>query len=329
MGWHKSGQLLSEEQVARFKREGFLAIDVPVVDPAEVALIKQSLTDLFSRRVGWEEGAQYDHVGINVDRDTDQSMPQMIDPSAYATALRRITFRKQALALAQQLLGPTAFESFEHALLKPAHVGPETPWHQDEAYRVDPAFEYQQLSIWMPTDDVNLENGCMQYVPLDRQPALLAHAPLNGDSRRHALECVGDFDPKDAVACPIPAGGITIHSGLTLHYAGTNTSGRPRYAYVLGFETPPVLNVELGKRAFPWQSTRSTANWQRRRAWIMRGGFFRLLVRKARRSGDFSPQHLAQLLRRGFRYVVRIIWRPHVDNPIATPAPSETDGRPT
>jgi ectoine hydroxylase-related dioxygenase (phytanoyl-CoA dioxygenase family) len=329
MWGYKTGQFLSDEQVAHFRKDGFLAIDVPVADPAEVALIKRSLTDLFSRRAGWEEGAQYDHVGINDDRDSDQSMPQMIDPSAYATSLRRLKYRKQALAIAQQLLGPTAFESFEHALLKPALVGPETPWHQDEAYRVDPAFEYQQLSIWLPTDDVHADNGCMKYIPLSRHPDLLEHAPLHGDSRRHALECTDNFDPNDAVFCPIPAGGIAIHSGLTLHSAGANTTNLPRYAYVLGFETPPVLNVELSKRAFPWQSTRSTANWMRRRAWMMRGGFFKLLVRKARRSGNFGPRHVWQLLLRGFRYVVRIVWRPHVNPPAPTPTATRTDGRPS
>jgi ectoine hydroxylase-related dioxygenase (phytanoyl-CoA dioxygenase family) len=306
MAMGKSQQTLSAAQVARFHEEGFLSVDVPLAQPAEIALIKSSLTDLFSSRAGWNEGAQYDHVGLNLDRDSDQSLPQIIEPSSYASALRRLEFRNQALAIAKQLLGPNAAESFEHAILKPANVGPETPWHQDEAYRVDPAFEFQQLSIWMPTDDVTVENGCMQYIPRYANQDLLAHEPLNGDSRRHALVCSDGFNPKDAVACPIPAGGITIHSGLTLHYSGPNSSNLPRYAYVLGFETPPVLNVELGKRAFPWQSSRTTANWQRRRAWMMRGGFFKLLIRKARRSGSFSPQGVLLLVRRGIRYIVRV-----------------------
>jgi hypothetical protein len=55
----------------------------------------------------------------------------------------------------------------------------------------------------------------------------------------HGLE-VDDPDrhAEYAVACPVPAGGCTMHASYTLHYAGPNTSPRPRRAYILIFRAP-------------------------------------------------------------------------------------------
>lgn len=44
-----------------------------------------------------------------------------------------------------------------------------------------------------------------------------------------------DVDPKGAVACPLPAGGMTIHQPKTLHYTGPNRTNTPRRAYILFF----------------------------------------------------------------------------------------------
>ena len=94
------------------------------------------------------------------------------------------------------------------------------------------------------------------------------------------MECCGGFDPADAVPCPLPAGGCTVHFGRTLHGAGPNRSEAPRYAYVLIFNVPPVENVD-GK-SFPWLQNKNTARMQRSRQWLQHGGKFVNLWRQVR-----------------------------------------------
>jgi ectoine hydroxylase-related dioxygenase (phytanoyl-CoA dioxygenase family) len=73
-----------------------------------------------------------------------------------------------------------------------------------------------------------------------------------------------DHIPADQiVACPIPAGGITIHHCRTFHYTGPNLTDQPRRAYILSFAVPSKLRTT--KRIFPWQLFKRTASEERHR----------------------------------------------------------------
>jgi ectoine hydroxylase-related dioxygenase (phytanoyl-CoA dioxygenase family) len=146
------------------------------------------------------------------------------------------------------LLGLAADFQFDHAINKPPRTGAETPWHQDEAYW-DPALEYSAFSIWMPLQEATLDNGCMQFVPDSHQLGVQPHHHIGNDPKVHGLE-IDQIDASRAVACPLPAGGATIHSSQTLHYAGPNLTDQPRRAYILAFSAPPKPRAVT--RSFPW-----------------------------------------------------------------------------
>lgn len=47
------------------------------------------------------------------------------------------------------------------------------------------------------------------------------------------------FDLRRAVACPLRAGGATVHDYGTPHFtSGNRTADRPRRAYIFNFSTP-------------------------------------------------------------------------------------------
>jgi ectoine hydroxylase-related dioxygenase (phytanoyl-CoA dioxygenase family) len=214
----------------RFAKDGFVQVD-SVADLAEVALIRGKLEEMWAAKTGFERGYQFDLVGEG-DDDREIAFPQIIHPSSFAPGLLKTAFFARAQALAKELLGPNARFSADHALLKKAEIGPETPWHQDEAFR-DPAYDYDDLSIWLalqPTDELN---GCMKFIPGSHKWGVLAHRPLNGNEKIHAIECVGDFEQSRAVSCHLATGSCTIHGGRTLHSAGRNRSPAPRAAWVL------------------------------------------------------------------------------------------------
>jgi len=292
---------LSEAEIARFHRNGFLTLPA-ISPPEEVALLRAVFDRLFSEKAGRAEGAQIDMVTHDDDDNAPQKLPAIINPVNFAPELRDTVFRANATLIARQLLGEKASGSFEHAILKPAQHGAATPWHQDEATRVDDGFEYQQLSIWMPLQEATPENGCMLYVAGSHLGEVLPHRSPQGDPRIHTIECAGGFDPATATPCPLPAGGAAIHHGRTLHTAGPNQTERPRHAYILAFETPPIPATT--PRNFYWNRGKHSAGLERRRAWRKRGGVLIEFGRKLRGGLWRQPRRVLFEAHRAWRAVL-------------------------
>ena len=222
---------LSDEEIARFRRDGFLAID-DVTTQEELGPLCEAYDRLFSEGRGWKDGSLFDMAGLD-DTPARAALPQLLNPSRYEAMLRNTLFHANALAMCRQLLGDSAGLVFEHAILKPPRVGGATPWHQDEAF-YERYTNYRAITVWMALQPTNPENGCMQYIPGSHREPLWTHRSVNDDPRIHGLEAVG-VDTEAAVLCPLPAGGATFHDCRTLHGAGPNLSDQPRRAYALGF----------------------------------------------------------------------------------------------
>jgi len=263
---HPPSLTLTLEQMATFHENGFLTL--PAISTAdEVTSLRALFERLLQSKAGFHEGAQFDLLNGD-DPDVPNRLVQICDPDNYEVQLRHTLFRANALAIAKQLLGEGAQPAFSHAIFKPAYYGAPTPWHQDDAFHAD--LYYPQISIWMPLQDATTTNGCMHFVQGSHHGELLAHRPYNDDTGAHALECCAEIDLRNAVACPLAAGGCTIHAGRTLHYAGANEADAGRWAYILAFYLPPRRR-RVQARA--WSDRRRTADMARRRVWLHRGGW--------------------------------------------------------
>ena len=258
---HQPTIMLQEDEIAFFQQNGYLVL--PSITTAEEVKSLQGIYDqLFATKAGRDQG---DHLDLVTTDEDDQMpvLPQILNPSKYAPALAETQLRINAEAVARQVLGPTASFSGEHAILKPPHTHATTPWHQDEAY-ADPNWEHYYVNIWIPLQEATLENGCMQFVAGSHRQAVLPHHPIGNDPGIIGLEVDNpDSVAADAVACPLAAGGATLHHGRTLHYTGPNLSDQPRRAYILMFHTPPVKRST--PRDFYWQTMQKT-KWQERAA---------------------------------------------------------------
>jgi hypothetical protein len=254
---------VTPEQIAFFRAEGYLAVPQCLSTPAELAAMCRVYDRLFAARVGWEEGNAFDLAGTD---EGKANLPQILGPSRYAPELRETLYFANARHIARQLLGPEADGGGDHAILKPARHGAETPWHQDEAYW-DPGIDYTSLSVWIPLQEATPENGCMVFVPRTHTLEVLPHHTVGHDPRIHALELDNLDQMADllatAVSCPLPAGGATFHYSRTFHYTGPNVSDSPRRAHVIGFGLPGKPRQTF--RRFAWNETKQTAREARRR----------------------------------------------------------------
>ena len=255
-----SSPRLTDEQRAAFRRDGFVLVE-NLSTAEEIASLRLLYDRLFSERRGWERGDLFDMVGRD-DLDKGLALPQMLSPSRYEPLLRQSRLYSGAFSIARQLLGPHAENMLEHAIMKPSSSAAATPWHQDDAFaRRGCGFE-ESISIWMPLQDVDVENGCLLYVRGSNHGPLYPHRSPGNDPRIHGLEVVSTPDLTNCVAVPVPAGGAVIHHSRTLHGAGANASDQPRRAYVLGFAVQSQSHKRFA-RDYPWNLEKITARQER------------------------------------------------------------------
>jgi ectoine hydroxylase-related dioxygenase (phytanoyl-CoA dioxygenase family) len=239
---------LTEEQIRFFHEEGYLKLDA-ITDQEEVAWLRELYDRLFAEY--WDPSTSID-LAAPLEAGKKPTLPQITDPLKAAPELANSRFRANALAIARQLFGPEVQYRNEHMIYKPAQTAPETPWHQDQAYH-DPNYMYRNVNFWLPLQEATLENGCMQFVPKSHTWDVIPHHHIGNDSRIHGLEADdAERFHRTSVACPIPAGGATLHHSYMLHYASANRSDIPRRAYIMVFALPKTPRST--PRVFPWRN---------------------------------------------------------------------------
>jgi Phytanoyl-CoA dioxygenase (PhyH) len=290
---------LDDEHIATIFKQGFSSLE-NVAYATEVDEMRSVCSKLIFERTGAKEGAFFDFVG-DAPLATN-GLTQLLMPSDFDPRLRRMDYPKRLEALAKQILGPRARFSGDHLFYKPPVAGPSTPWHQDEAF-LDPKFEYEEVSFWLPLQPATVENGCLRFIPGSHLTDIQPHRKLQGKERAHGIECYGGFSQDDAVLCPIPVGGCTLHLGRTLHGAGPNTTTQARFAYVVIFDVPAT--VARVKRSFDWQK-QTTSRDETERLWKQGSGRLVHLYRRLRRKNFIDPYRVYHgLKRRGWYWVDR------------------------
>ena len=250
--------VLTKEQIKAFRRDGYLVLP-QCTTAVELAEMKVVYDRLFAKNAGWETGDLFDMVSPD-NLEGGLSLPQMLWPSRYEPFFRDTLIRRNCQSIARQILGPTAENMNEHAILKPALKGAATPWHQDESFNTKGSGYLESIALWMPLQDVTEANGCLWYVPESHLGPLFPHRSPGNDPRIHGLETTPP-NPEKAVPICMPAGAVVIHHSLTLHSAGANTGPEPRRAYALGYAVKTERN--LLTRDYPWNLEKQTAREHR------------------------------------------------------------------
>lgn len=246
---------VTDEQVAEFHERGFTHVERLTTD-AEVEWLRDRFDDIFSpdNRVGGlgAAGAVFDAsrpMGSPIEGEPD--LGQAIGPEALIPSLLDTLAHRNAKRIAARLLGVdvAACQSWTHMIDKPPRHGHETPWHQDEAFwELD--LGYHACAVWLALDDVDVDNGCMQFLPGSHTGGIVTHRHLYDDPLVSAL-VIDDVDPSAAVAVPLAAGGATFHTQRTMHHTGPNRTDRRRRAYAMEVQLPPV-RIDPPK-VHPWK----------------------------------------------------------------------------
>jgi ectoine hydroxylase-related dioxygenase (phytanoyl-CoA dioxygenase family) len=233
---HTSG--LTHAQLDGCRRDGFLILE-RFIDDETLAALRAAYDEILRREV--EAGG---------DRMLGDVTRQVMHPSAAHPTFDRNKAVDRGIEIARQVfVTDEVSRSFDMLIYKPPGHPHDTPWHQDMAYSEQPfakagtANTPESIQFWIPLDDVDAENGCMQFVAGHDDRPLLEHHVVSGDptdeGRLLALvDPESQLDLSTTVVAAIRAGGATMHFYGTPHYTGPNRSAdRQRRAYIFNIAT--------------------------------------------------------------------------------------------
>jgi phytanoyl-CoA hydroxylase len=117
---------------------------------------------------------------------------------------------------------------------KPAHVGSEVPYHQDNAYfNLTPD---DALTCWVALADATEENGCVRYVEGSHR---LGNLPHHASGVKGNSMMLTELPPNAGreVCGVVHRGGALIHHCNTIHRSEPNQSDRDRPGLLFVFKS--------------------------------------------------------------------------------------------
>ncbi|XP_078679189.1 L-threonyl-[L-threonyl-carrier protein] 4-chlorinase-like [Branchiostoma floridae x Branchiostoma belcheri] len=211
---------------AFFEQNGYLP-GVTVLEGEDLAALRRNFDDLESK-IG-KENAQYSLHNAHMQHEF------AMQAAAHPTVVRVLT----------DILGPNVFLLDSRFICKypvsqvsggKPDVEPYVAWHQDVRYwGVDGG---PVVSVWLAIDDADAENGAVYFIPGSHKDGLQEHgsAQKEGNMLTSNQEIPAELvDESKKVLCPLKAGQMSLHHGLTVHASEPNRSSRRRCGFVLRY----------------------------------------------------------------------------------------------
>ena len=222
---------LSREQVSSFEENGFLA-GIPILDALQLGQLRDELEKVTDP--GHPDNSLFYEFHLNEAEDEGKVLFHALGAWQLEPALHDLPWSPALRLAAYQLLGGAVRFFHDQLFIKPPEHGGIVAWHQDYSYWTwtEPM---GHLSCWIPLDDADADNGCLQYIPGSHHWGLLPNTGLTGemDAAREVLDDSQCKALENPVLAEVPAGHGVFHHPLTLHGSGENRSGNPRRAIVI------------------------------------------------------------------------------------------------
>lgn len=206
----------TQAQINFFRTHGYLVVK-NALDIAEIDYLDETCQELIHRKDelakdwAWEKGKS------RAERDFKiiQAKPEHVIPD-----ITQKNFCVWIVEFASSLFGKPVEYWYSQYLAKPPHDGAETYWHQDEGYW-GRNLDDMGLTCWLPFQDVDESNGCMQFIDKGHLDGILEHTRPE-HTQSDLLYC--QPDRSRTVICPIEKGDVTFHHGKTPHMTKANSS---------------------------------------------------------------------------------------------------------
>ncbi|MEE2754793.1 MAG: phytanoyl-CoA dioxygenase family protein [Candidatus Latescibacterota bacterium] len=235
-----------QEHVSQFKQEGFLLIK-GALDTQELEHARAGLMGLISGESPDFRGVQYEKsVRGRLDELSTEERIAAVRKLQFFVGhddrLTRLSEDPDLLRVLEAIIGEKPGLFANQAMVKPARIGREKPWHQDHAY-FDLPMGTQIVSAWVSLDAATTENGCMHVIPRSHRAGPVVHFQV-----RDWQLCDDQINTERVHAVPTDPGDILLWDGLLHHGTPPNRSDRGRRALQLHYWPASVEKVPKENR---------------------------------------------------------------------------------
>lgn len=173
------------------------------------------------------------------------------------------------LELAAVILGP-ALRLYPNYSVRPKLPGnkrTEVLWHQDAGYTSNQAGDLRMMNVWAPLVPVNVENGCMEFIPGSHKWGVVPHKQDEYYLRIHD-DYIKPVE-EQAVQIEIAPGDVVIFRNLLFHRGLPNRAAHIRWSLDFRYQdaTQPTLRTTRGhllrSQIAPEAVVKNAAQWAR------------------------------------------------------------------
>jgi ectoine hydroxylase-related dioxygenase (phytanoyl-CoA dioxygenase family) len=215
--------LVDEDTIARFRRDGFVVIPDLLTDD-EVEHYGVAVTAAVKDRTAGDDRP------LESRSRYEQSFVQCMNLWEDHEDVRALTFHPRLGQVAAELLGIDAIRVWHDQALYKRAGGRPTDAHQDHPYW--PMKETASITAWIPFEGSTEASGAMSFLPGSHLIGMRKFVNIFFGEPEDILA-----DPEVAgiepVLVEVPKGAVSFHHGLTVHFAGANTTDRDRAVHTI------------------------------------------------------------------------------------------------
>ena len=248
-----SPTLLSDEQIAQFRRDGYLVFRHMLEPAACEQMLRAAHLQLQAAVPPLEYEAELGYAGApaSLDAEGGRTIRRLRDAYQRAPAFHRWARDPRIVGKLHQLLDGPVYLTLAHhncVMTKHPQYGTATGWHRDIRYW---SFtEPDLICVWLALGEENESNGGLRFIPgshrleiaADRLDALLFLRPEHPDNQKLFAQ---------GKALRLQQGDVVFFHSHLFHAAGVNTSNTVKTS---------VAFVYHGEHNQPIPGTRSAAS---------------------------------------------------------------------
>lgn len=237
--------MLSAEQVARYREDGYLvvrgAIDATHVE-AMRADLDRWLEESRDHKVNYGEmpngKSRFDlEAGHSADKPR---LRRVANPVDISEAYQQVLWRGPMVEIVADLIGPDV--KFHHCKLNTKLPGMETrvDYHQDHAF--DPHTNDDMLAAVVLLDDMTLDNGCLRIVPGSHKHKQYTHFRDGKFVSMAPVELHEEFE-RNSEAVLGKAGDVCLMHCWVVHGGPPNRSEQPRRLLICDYNAADAFQL--------------------------------------------------------------------------------------
>lgn len=246
-----------ESVIKEFNENGF-AILRGILEPATLDSVKQEcevlVAELASQR--YAEGkladtyddAPFETRLMRLYEGYPDENPTIFRPELHREGFFGVFAHPTLLELAGRILGPEIrlYPNYSVRPKLPENKRTEVLWHQDAGYTSKTADILRMMNVWTPLVPVDVENGCMEFVPESHKSGVVPH-----EKDVHYLRIHDDYIKPveaDAVCIEMLPGDVVIFSNLLFHHGLPNRASHIRWSLDFRYQDArqPTLRTTQG-----------------------------------------------------------------------------------